>query len=216
MTVEHGMTVPQADADDESRPAQVARRAGDEAANVAETATESIREVADEVTAQAQAVAGQAKQQLDDFVGQARDEVRQQAQQRNEQVAGQLRTWSEQLTALAQGRPESAGPLVGYLEEVQDQVRRLATRLEQRGPQGVIDDVSNFARRRPGVFLAGAAGLGFVFGRVVRAAAAAQNGDSSSTQWAAPSRPAVATGPRTEPLLPQGNGPVGVTPGFSQ
>jgi hypothetical protein len=216
MTVEHGITAPQADAGDESRPAQVVGRAGDEAVNVAETATEGIREVADEVKAQAHAVAGQAKRQLDDFVGQARDEVRQQAQQRNEQAASQLRTWSEQLTALAQGRTESAGPLIGYLDDAQDRIRRLASRLEQRGPQGVIDDVSNFARRRPGVFLAGAVGLGFVIGRVVRAAVAAQNDDNPSAQWGAPSPAATTAGFAGEPSLPRGNGPAGVAPGIGQ
>ena len=51
---------------------------------------------------------------------------------------------------------------------------RLASRMEQGGAQGVVDDVTRFARRRPGAFLAGAAGVGFVVGRLVRAGAASQ------------------------------------------
>ena len=136
MTLEHETTVPQSGATNEqSRSAQVVDRAGEEVSNVVETATDGVREVADEVKAQAQAVAGEARQQFDDLVGQARDEFRQQAEQRNEQAANQLRSLSEQLVALAEGRTESAGPLVGYLRDVDGQVRNLATRLEQRGPK---------------------------------------------------------------------------------
>ena len=43
-----------------------------------------------------------------------------------------------------------------------------ASRLEDRGIEGVVDDVARFARRRPGVFLLAAAGAGFVVGRFVR------------------------------------------------
>jgi hypothetical protein len=54
--------------------------------------------------------------------------------------------------------------------------------MEQGGPEGVIQDVAGFARRRPGMFLAGAAGIGFVVGRLVRAGAAnhSENGSSAS------------------------------------
>ena len=45
---------------------------------------------------------------------------------------------------------------------------RSPSRLEDRGIEGVVDDVSRFARRRPGVFLLAAAGAGFVVGRFVR------------------------------------------------
>jgi hypothetical protein len=176
MTIEDETAAPQTGAalPDQSRPAQLAERAGEEAANVSETATEGIGEVADEVLTQAKAVAGQARQQIDGFVEQVRDEIRQQAQQRNDQAAGQLRTLSERITALAEGRPEGAGSLVGYMHDAEDHVRRLAGRLEQRGPQGVIEDVSAFARRRPGIFIAGAVGVGFLVGRAVRAASSSQ------------------------------------------
>jgi hypothetical protein len=66
--------------------------------------------------------------------------------------------------------------------------------MEQGGAQGVVDDVTRFARRRPGVFLAGAAGMGFVVGRLVRAGAASQRTDatdqpSSSVDLATPNGP---------------------------
>ena len=140
-------------------------------------ATEGARDVASEAGAQAKAVASEAKQQLDRLVTQGRDEVRLQAEQRSSQAAGQLRTLSEHFSALVEGRPGDAGPLVGYVNDVQHQLRSVASRLEQGGPQGIVDDVTRFARRRPGLFLAGAAGVGFVVGRVVRAGAASGHDD---------------------------------------
>ena len=214
MTLEHETTVPQSGATNEqSRSAQVVDRAGEEVSNVVETATEGVREVADEVKTQAQAVAGEARQQFDDLVGQTRAEFRQQAEQRNEQAANQLRSLSEQLVALAEGRTESAGPLVGYLRDVDGQVRNLATRLEQRGPQGVVEDLSGFARRRPGVFLAGAVGIGFVIGRAARAGSTALQSSTTTSQPAPAVRPAPAVGFADEPL---GNGPTGVSSGSRQ
>jgi hypothetical protein len=222
VTVEHGTATPPVGAasTEPSKPEQVVSRVGDEAGNIAGTAAEGVREVADEVRTQAREVTGQAREQLDEFVGQARDEVRQQVQQRSEQAAGQLRTLSDQLVALAEGRPESAGSLAGLLYDAEDRVRGLATRLEQRGPEGVKDDLSNFARRRPGVFLAAAVGLGFVVGRAVRAGSSAQQSASASAPSATPLEPAATpfTAGRTavedEPLMPVGDGPTAAASGI--
>jgi hypothetical protein len=156
-------------ADQRSNVARMADTTGSELSNVASTAKESAKEVAGEATAQTKVVMSQARQQVGTLVDQTKGEVRQQAEGRSAQAAGGLRTLSEQVAALAEGRPESAGSLPRYLEDVQDQVRGLASRLEERGPQGVVDDMSSFARRRPGLFLAGAVGAGFVVGRLVRA-----------------------------------------------
>ena len=177
MTIYHeeAMGTGGAAAGDRSQRGTLADRASTGAVEVASTATEGARQVAGELGSQAKAVMGEARQQFDGFITQARGEIREQAQQRNDQVATHLRTLSEQLTALAEGRPEGAGTLSGYVYDVEDQVRRLATRLEQRGPNGVMDDVTRFARRKPGVFLAGALGAGLLVGRAIRAGAFAQS-----------------------------------------
>ena len=208
MTVQHETTTSPrlgSTSTEGSRGGQVATLAGEEAGKVADTATESVREVADEVRAQASAVAGQAKEQLEGLVGQAREEIGQQAQQRSEQAAGQLRTLSEQLVALAEGRPENAGSLSGLLYDAEDRVRSLASRLEERGPQGVTEDLSNFARRRPGLFLAAAVGVGFVIGRAARAGSSAQQaGDGAQSPPSAGTTATTSFG--REPLAPAGDG----------
>ena len=111
---------------------------------------------------------GEAKEQVSGLVQQARDELRTQSADRSRQAAGGLRTLSDQLQALTEGRPGDAGPLAGYVTDARQQVASFASRLEDRGIEGVVDDAARFARRRPGVFLLAAAGAGFVVGRFVR------------------------------------------------
>jgi uncharacterized phage infection (PIP) family protein YhgE len=173
-----------------------------EVATVATTAAEGAKQVAGEATAQTKAVISQAKQQVDGLVTQTREEVRQQAEERSAQAADGLRRLSEQVAALAEGQPDNAGSLPRYLEEVQEHVLGLASRLEHGGPQGIVDDVSRFARRRPGLFLAGAVGAGFVVGRVVRASsghehsAATRSAEMGSRQLAASMSTASVGAPR--------------------
>ncbi len=187
-----------------------ASASGSAPAAVASSAADGAKQVATEAGEQAKQVVGTAKEQLGSLVARTRGELRQQADSGSTKAAGQLRTLSDQVGALAEGRPESAGPLAGLLQEAQDQVGRLAGRIEEGGTQGVVDDVAGFARRRPGLFLAGAVGAGFVVGRLVRSGAAASqsdDGDDSSTAgrtgfssaspesavFAAPFEPALAT-----------------------
>jgi len=176
-----------------------------EAANVASTAAGGARDVASEAGAQAKVVASEAKLQVDRLISQSRDEIRQQADQRSTQAASQLRTLSDQFRALAEARPEDAGPLLNYLGEAEDRLRSMAWRLEQGGPQGIINDVSRFARRKPGMFLAGALGMGFVVGRLVRAAASNQQDNDqdnmSSTYAAMPNGPGYATSGELPPPM---------------
>jgi hypothetical protein len=79
---------------------------------------------------------------------------------------------------------------------VADKVEQLARRLEQRGFDGAVQDLTNFARRRPGVFLLSAAATGFVVGRLGRGAQVAQQTEGSSRA----NLPVPAT-PQT-PMLP--------------
>jgi hypothetical protein len=176
--------------EEQSAVARQAETAGSEVSKVATTAAESAKEVAGEATAQTKAVVIQAKQQVEGLVSQTKSEVRQQAEDRSAQAASGLRTLSEQVAALADGRPDSAGQLPRYLEDVQEYVHGWASRLEQRGPQGVIDDMSRFARRRPGLFLAGAVGAGFVAGRLVRAS----SGQAESPLVSPPVSPSIDSG----------------------
>ena len=109
------------------------------------------------------------------------DEVRTKAQ---DQSYTQARRAGEGLSrlaaeahALAEGRPGDAETLRTYLMqgadrlmEAADRFYGLADEIDERGIEGVASDLQRFARRRPGVFLLGAAVAGFGVGRAVRSA----------------------------------------------
>lgn len=150
---------------------------------VAHTATEQAGELGDTVRDQAAEVASTAREHAVDMVGTARDQaaevldrsreaVEREARDRTDELARSVRRIGDGLEALADGRPEQAGPVTGYARDAAQRVDQLARRLETRGYDGVVQDVSSFARRRPGVFLASAGLLGFAVGRIIRSGGA--------------------------------------------
>lgn len=148
-----------------------------------EDAKQAASDAATEAKEQVKAVASTARSELQRFTVQARDELGARAGEQGDRLAGALRTFSDQLTALAQGRHGEAGGLPDYVNELESKVRGVADRLTDGGPQGVMNDVTAFARRRPGLFLLGAIGAGFAVGRLVRSGAE-EHGDDSTTAMA--------------------------------
>jgi ElaB/YqjD/DUF883 family membrane-anchored ribosome-binding protein len=202
--------------DDRSKAARVADRVTSAATDVASTATSGVQDVAAEAATQAKVVAGEAKRQFGNVVDQTRHELSQQADERTRQVAGGLRTLSDQVSALADGRPDDAGPLAGYLDDARARVTTIADRLEQGGPQGLLDDVTDFARRRPIVFLAAAGAAGFVVGRLARAGRAVrQDASSAPTPATTPNSASSMPGAQADPFelspTPPVNGPTVTT-----
>jgi hypothetical protein len=177
----------------ESAPRRVADAASAAAGDAASTAGDEAKRVVSEAKVQARSVVGEAKDQVSGLVQKTRDELRTQSTDRSRQAAGGLRTLSDQLQALTEGRPGDAGQLTGYVTDARQQVASFASRLEDRGIEGVVDDVARFARRRPGIFLLAAAGTGFVVGRLVRSGVSvardsSSNGDSEpEPTWTSPS-----------------------------
>lgn len=157
---------------------------------VASTAKEQAADVASQAMEQTAAVAGQAKDQAMQLVSQATTEAKTQANAQTDRLAEGLRSVAGQIQALVEGRTQEAGPLPDYARQATDQLQQLATRIGDGGVDGVVQDVSRFARRRPGMFLAGAALAGFFGGRMLRGAQAA-------------SQVAATTGSTTTPSTPQ-------------
>jgi hypothetical protein len=156
--------------------------------SAATTVQESARDVASEAAAEARAVASEASDQARRLYATTKDELTGQAQAKTEQAAQGLRRLSDQMGALADGRAQDAGPLQGYARDVQDSLVRFAGRLEDGGPQGLLDDVTRFARRRPLVFIGACAGAGFLLTRFVRAGTKQDQQDQQARR-----RPMMAT-----------------------
>jgi hypothetical protein len=172
-----------------TKTSDLASTAKQETGAVAHTAADAGKEVVSAVSERTSAVAGTAKQQLSSIIDQTKTELRTQAEGQGEQVISGLRTLSDQVSALSSGRPEAAGQVGVLLDEGRQRLQSYLGSLELRGPQGMVDDVTRFARRRPGMFLLGAGVAGFAIGRLVRSAAAEQGSQSSQRDrsWESPS-----------------------------
>lgn len=117
---------------------------------------------------QASRVAEEAASQASGVVSEATERLHEQARHQSDRAAESLRRAGGQMEALADGRPEDAGPMEEYARQAATQVTRAAERVESRGLDGLIEDVEGFARRRPGAFVLGTAAAGFLVGRLGR------------------------------------------------
>jgi hypothetical protein len=172
--------------------------ASEKASQAASTASEAASTAKEETAS----VIHTAKEQVGSLMEDARGELRTQADDRTSQLAEQVRRVGEQFKALAEGRPDDAGPLADYVRQGQQQVSSFASRLDTRGAQGVIDDVVAFGRRRPGTFLLAAGALGFAVGRLARVGAAESHDSSSpgySNRYSATPREEYRTTPPVGP-----------------
>ncbi|CAA9227606.1 MAG: hypothetical protein AVDCRST_MAG50-1595 [uncultured Acidimicrobiales bacterium] len=147
----------------------VASEAADAASSVASTAVEKVAEVKDVATTEVRSL-----------VTDATAQVREQAETQAGRLAEGLTGLGDQVRALLDGRPDEAPQIRSYLEQGADRLGELAERIQSGGVDGALADVQRFARRKPGLFLLGALGLGVGVGRVVAGAKAA--GPQSSSQ----------------------------------
>ncbi|BFU41887.1 hypothetical protein [Krasilnikovia sp. MM14-A1004] len=139
-----------------------------QAKQVAQAGTEAARQAAGEVkdTAkdQAQRVAAEATAQTRNLASEVRDRLGEQARSQNDRLVGTIRQTADQLDEMRGDRADS--PAATVVSRVADSGRQFADYLDRHGPEGVLQEVQDFARRRPGAFLAAALAAGFVVGRL--------------------------------------------------
>ena len=152
--------------------------AKDQAKSVASDAKQSGQQVAETAKEQTREVASEASQQAKELYQQVRSELGDQAATQHQRAASGLRTLGNELSSMAQGS-EQSGVATDLANQASDRVHTLAGWLEQREPGDVLSEVASFARRKPGTFLAAAAAVGFLGGRLTRGLAA-ESGDGGS------------------------------------
>jgi ElaB/YqjD/DUF883 family membrane-anchored ribosome-binding protein len=132
------------------------------------TARSEARDLVDTTRGQASRVADEAVAQARTVVEDATELLHDEARHQTDRAAERMHEMGDQLQALAEGRPEDAGPMDDYARRAAAEVTRFADRIEEQGFDGVVRDVETFARRRPALFLAGAAVAGLLVGRLGR------------------------------------------------
>ncbi|MEW2524186.1 hypothetical protein [Streptomyces sp. NPDC047071] len=165
--------------------------------DVAGAAREGAAEVVHESVAQGRDLYERLREQAADEAG---------AQVRR--LAAGLRHLSTDLWHMGENaKPDSpAAPLVRQLAE---SGHRIADRMEHRRADELLDDARNFARRRPGMFLAGAALAGLAASRLGRGVSAAEPRaeERPADEGAAREAPESVAAYAPEPALAPGEGP---------
>jgi hypothetical protein len=174
----------------------------DEAADVAQHARQAGGQVTQAATDQAQQVAAETGRQVRDLLGEAQGQAWDQASAQQRKAAQQLHSIAEELTQMAANGGQ-ADMATGFAREAADRLHGAASWLEQREPADLLEEARNFARRRPGAFLIGAAVAGLAAGRVTRALAARGN-EQPGTDGGTDTGGTPATEPvgRAEPVYP--------------
>jgi hypothetical protein len=159
--------------------------AKDEAKNVGQTAAEAGSQVASTAADQAKQVAQETQRQARDLLDQGRAQLKDQTISQQQKAAQGLSSLATELRGLADGTSQGApGPARDMLHQASGMVEQLADKLQSREPGELLDEVRMFARRRPGMFLLGAAAAGVVLGRLTSGMKAAHSDDSQSSRRA--------------------------------
>ena len=126
----------------------VASTARDAGADVARTARDAGADVGRAVKEEALQVAHTAADQAQQVGVGVRQRMREEVDRQHRQVADRVGTFAEELYTMAGERPDTpAGELVGMLAT---RSRSFAEYLDQHGPDRVLHELQEFARRRPG------------------------------------------------------------------
>lgn len=204
--------------------------AKEQAASVAGDAKAGTQHVAGVAKDEAAKVASEAKAQAQDLLAQTRDQLREQTGVQQERAAGSLRTLSDELRDMGD-RSESTGLASELVGQVAQRAGSAASYLEDRDPGTLLQDVTDFARRRPGLFVGLAVVAGVAAGRLTRSltseahdrkeaeqapAASAQDTGSAAAGTAGTSAgyvtPAVPTASAHVPTELSADEPIGVGP----
>ncbi|TPG12948.1 hypothetical protein EAH86_19625, partial [Pedococcus bigeumensis] len=120
------------------------QEAKDGARHVAEVGKDEVKNVAQETSQQAKELWQQTRSQLLD-----------QSAQQQTKVAEGLRSLSQELSGMARGS-EQQGVASDLAHQASQRMGDVASWLDQRDPGSLVSEVKQFARQRPGTFLAAA------------------------------------------------------------
>ena len=181
---------------------QVAGTAKDQAGQVAGTAKEQASAVAATATESTRRVAGEATAQARDLAGEARSQLTEQVQLQQQKLAGTLRELADELAAMAQHstaeHPDQEGIATDLVRQASEKTRTVARYVDERTPGDLLDELRGLGRRRPVAFLAGAAALGMLAGRLTKASGQAAKSERDEAQL----EPAYEPIPAAPPLPP--------------
>jgi hypothetical protein len=138
----------------------------EQGSQTAQHAGQAGRQVAQKATEQGKQVATEAGHQAHEVLDQAQAQLMEQAGAQQQRAASGLRGLGDQLRSAAEGG--QPGPANDLIRQASGRIDQVADWLEHREPGQVIEELREFARRRPGAFLGGAVLAGMLVGRLTR------------------------------------------------
>jgi ElaB/YqjD/DUF883 family membrane-anchored ribosome-binding protein len=175
----------------------------EQGSQVAQSTSQKGRRVAGTAVDQGRQVVQETGRQAHNVMDQAQSQLMEQASAQQKRAASGLRSLGDQLRA-AVDRSEQPGQADDLVRQASDRISMVADWLEQREPGQVVEEVREFARRRPGAFLGGAAVAGLLVGRLTRTMT--HGGAGGQNDGAA--QPSGQPGGQSSPGSPDGSGPV--------
>lgn len=167
--------------EDAGRVQQTGQKAKEQTSAVAAQTGQAAGEVAGTAAEQAKAVAGEARAQAGGAIRDLRQRVVGESQGQVERLAGTVRQWADDLAGMAENASGDS-PARSLASQAADQGHRAADYLDKNGAEGLVGDLQNFARRRPGAFLGGAVLAGLVVGRLAKAGTKGAQAPSAPSQ----------------------------------
>ena len=188
-----------------------------EAADLSHGSVQAGKHVAEVAREQASGVVAEAGRQGRGLLQQAQQELEVQAAHGQQRLAKQLLSLSDELRSMADASGRG-GMATDLTQQAASRVRGAGQWLDEHRPGQVAEEMQSFARRRPAVFLALAAGAGLVAGRLTRGLKNAAS--DNSTTPIAPAATQGLSGQRAQPSDLAGYPPVppavsDPTPGLS-
>ncbi|XVV09464.1 hypothetical protein ACQP2X_32035 [Actinoplanes sp. CA-131856] len=191
----------------ESQPSGAKEKAKEVASQTSHAAGEAAADVKDTAKEQARRVGSEARTQVSNLASDVKGKVNEQARTQNDKLVGSIRDTADQLDQMRGDRGDT--PAAQVVTRIADGGRQFADYLDRNGPEGVLREVQDFARRRPGAFLATALAAGFVVGRLGKSVAKAEDtskpsNDSFVSRNESETTAQYATGYPTTPEYPAG------------
>jgi ElaB/YqjD/DUF883 family membrane-anchored ribosome-binding protein len=134
--------------------------------SMTDKAAEKVAPVVESAQERASATMSEVGAQSREMADQARTQMRSEAESQTRRLSEKSRELSHDLRTVAD-QTDVSPFMTSLARDGAQRLDRLSTRLEQQGIDGAINDVKRFARQRPGAFLAGCAGAGFLLGRIL-------------------------------------------------
>jgi hypothetical protein len=173
---------------------------GSKVAVAAGTATQTAQDGA-------RAVAGTARREAGSVVQEAGSQVRRLASQARDQATDRVRVQHDRAVYRLRGLAKEFEEMGGYgdspgralVSDLGHRGHRVADYLADRGPDGLASEVTDFARRRPLAFVAGAVAVGFLVGRLGKNVWKAKSTDTGQPELSTP-RPVYRGAQYAEPV----------------